>query len=141
MRVIFLILLIFMVSASPNAARADECSDAPLPRLIVGESGEVASGIGGLRLRALPAIGAGTVRTLYDGNAFTVLAGPSCNSSYNWWWVEMKSGGNGSTGWLAEAEWSRYYLAPISDKPKTLCNSGETPWLYAFLSQVCSFLD
>ena len=138
MRVIFLILLIFMFSASPNAAQADPCSDAPLPRLIVGESGEVAPGVDRLRLRALPAIGAGTIRTLYARNAFTVLAGPSCNSGYNWWRVEME---NGDKGWLAEAEWSRYYLTPISDEPKTFCNSGETPWLYAFLSQVCSFLD
>jgi len=139
MRNVFLILLIFMFSASPNAARADSCPDAPLPRLIVGEDGEVAAGVAGLRLRALPAIGAGTVRTLYAGNAFTVLAGPSCNSGYNWWRVEMNS--NGVTGWLAEAQWSRYYLSPIRDEPKTFCNSGETPWLYAFLSQVCSFLD
>jgi hypothetical protein len=138
MRVIFLILLIFMVSASPNAARADFCTDAPLPRLEVGESGQVAPGIDGLRLRALPAIGAGTLRTLYAENAFTVLAGPSCNSGYNWWRVELE---NGVKGWLAEAEWLRYYLIPVRDEPKTICNSGETPWLYAFLSQVCSFLD
>jgi hypothetical protein len=138
MRAIFLILLIFMFSASPNAARADSCSNAPLPRLKVDEMGQVAPGIDRLRLRALPAIGAGTLRTLYAGNTFTVLSGPSCNSGYNWWHVEMEGSG---TGWLAEAEWARYYLMPISDEPKTICNSGETPWLYAFLSQVCSFLD
>lgn len=138
MRIVFLILLIFMFSASPNAARADSCANAPLPRLIVGESGQVVPGIDRLRLRALPAIGAGTIRTLYAGNTFTVLAGPSCNSGYNWWRVEMESG---DKGWLAEAEWSRYYLSPISDEPKLFCESGETPWLYAFLSRFCSFLD
>lgn len=138
MRIVFLILLIFMFSATPNAARADSCSNAPLPRLVIGEPGQVTPGIDRLRLRALPAIGAGTLRTLYAGNVFMVLAGPSCNSGYNWWRVEM---GNGDRGWLAEAEWSRYYLKPIGDEPKSFCKSGETPWLYAFLSQVCSFFD
>lgn len=137
MRIAILIFTIFLLCASPNLARAKACPDSPLPRLVVEEQGEVAAGIDRLRLRALPAVGAGVLRTLYAGNQFTILSGPSCNSGYNWWRVEME---NGDSGWLAEGEWARYYLAPVSDQPRNLCNSAESPWLYAVLSQICSFL-
>lgn len=122
--------------AAPSLARAQSCPDAPPPRLHVDQAGIVAAGIDRLRLRALPAVGTGEVRVLYAGTRFTVLAGPSCNGGYAWWRIRLE--GADVTGWAAEGDWTRYYLAPAAPVP--LCESGWNPWAYALLSRLCGLL-
>lgn len=134
-RLWLLILLIIPLYASPNPAQAQTCPDAPPPRLHVGQAGVVAAGIDRLRLRALPAVGTGEVRVLYAGTPFTVLAGPSCNGGYIWWRIQLD--GTEVTGWAAEGDWTRYYLAPAG--PVLVCESGWNPWAYALLSRLCWF--
>jgi hypothetical protein len=128
------ILLISAVFASP---RTEPCPDAPLPRLQVGVRGEVAPGINRLRLRLLPAVGTGEVHLLYAGNQFEVLAGPSCNGGYNWWRVALDSG---ETGWAAEGTWAEYFLRPLNDENRTLCECAEAPWLHLLMTVICTLL-
>lgn len=115
---------------------AEACSDAPPPRLEAEASGQVTPGVRGLRLRALPAVGAGTLLNINDGTAFTVISGPSCNGGYNWWRVELS---NGTRGWLAEGTWSQYYVMPTANL--TLCDGVQSPWLYALVRRVCDFVQ
>lgn len=112
------------------------CPNAPLPRLSVGARGEVAPGIDRLRLRALPAVGTGEVGLLYAGNAFEVISGPSCNGGYAWWRVTLEQG---KTGWVAEGDWQQYYLRPVSDEPRPLCQRADAPWLHLLLTAACQF--
>lgn len=134
-----LLIALLWISASVAPAQAKICPDAPLPRLKIGENGEVASGIDRLRLRALPAVGTGEERLLYAGNTFEVVAGPSCNGGYSWWRVKLA---NGTTGWVAEGNWYAYYLRPSNGgDTRTICNRAETPWLYLLTSAACSLLQ
>jgi len=105
-------LLVLFVNALP--VHADACLDAPPARFTPGMDGVVAPGVNGLRLRALPAVGAGTVGSLNSGTRFTVISGPSCNGGYNWWRVDVVGAG---TGWVAEADWSQYFIAPEAPAP------------------------
>jgi hypothetical protein len=115
-RIRTLIVLILALYASPNLgvlrAAADACPNAPAPRLHVGMEAAVASNVGPLNLRALPAVSTGIEVQLYSGNVLIVLAGPSCNGHYNWWRVESR---NGSRGWVAEGDWERYWVVPLRD--------------------------
>jgi hypothetical protein len=114
------------------------CPNAPLPRLIAGEQGEVAPGIDRLRLRALPAVGTGEVGVLYAGNEFEIIAGPSCNGGYVWWRVALDEG---TTGWVAEGDWQQYYLRPVSDTPRPLCQRADAPMLHLLLTSACSLIN
>lgn len=84
----------------------------------------IASGIGPLNLRALPAVGTGIRAQLYGGHRLTVISGPSCNGSYAWWRVETRAG---VRGWIAEGNWLRYWVIPGRDADR-----GFTPAPLAF---------
>lgn len=112
---ITLILFILGLVSSPNFARADACPHAPAPRLTIGETAVVAAGIDHLNLRALPAVDTGIEVVLRTGMELTVLAGPSCNGSYNWWRVELP---NGTRGWVAEGSWEQYYVLPSDERER-----------------------
>ena len=134
-----LLFVMFLLNFLMLQAQAKICPDAPLPRLKIGEVGEVAPDIDRLNLRALPAVGTGEVRLLYSGNQFEVIGGPSCNGGYSWWRVELSTG---ETGWVAEGAWDAYYLRPvIDDEARTICNSAQTPWLHLLATAACAFLD
>lgn len=108
MRILTLILLILNVYILSPVYAASDCEGAPASRLKIGASGHVMQGVD-LRLRALPAVGAGTLHTLSTGTPFTVIAGPSCNSGYYWWRVEVPQKG---IGWVAEGDSEQFYLEP-----------------------------
>ena len=130
------LILALLVHAFSVPAQTKYCDGGPLPRLMVGERGEVAPGVDRLWLRALPAVGTGEVRLLYTGNQFEVIGGPSCNGGYHWWRVQMDTG---ETGWVAEGIWETYYLRPvIADDMRTICNRAEAPWLHVLATAACS---
>lgn len=107
------------------------CADAPPPRLQAAQMAEVMPGIDQLRLRHLPAVGAGTVARLYQYNQVMVLHGPSCNGGYSWWRVELM---DGTQGWVAEGDWDAYYLRPVADGPSLAsCGMTDSPWLNLIL--------
>ena len=135
---LWLLISAWMLLAGRAQPEIKICPDAPLPRLIVGAQGEVAPGIDRLRLRALPAVGTGEVGLLYAGNVFEVISGPSCNGGYAWWRVVLEEG---TTGWVAEGDWQQYYLRPISDAPRTLCQQADAPWLHLLLTSACSLMN
>ena len=137
-RVIWVLIGTLFVISGWAQANAKICPNAPLPRLVVGERGEVAPGIDRLRLRALPAVGTGEVSRLYAGNAFEVIAGPSCNGGYAWWRVALE---DGTTGWVAEGDWTQYYLRPASDHPRPWCQRADVPWLHLLLRAGCALLS
>lgn len=134
-----MIFWIFVLLLNPAAVQTDYkiCSNAPLPRLQIGEAGEVAPGIDRLRLRALPAVGTGEVGMLRAGHSFEVIAGPSCNGGYAWWRVILQ---NGTTGWVAEGDWEVYYLRPASTEPRPFCQRPDAPWLYLLVRAGCALL-
>lgn len=131
-------LLIFILLLAGLPAAAEACPSAPLTRLLPTIEGVVAPGVQGLNLRALPAIGAGTVLTLNSGTRFTVISGPSCNSGYNWWRVTV-IGTGGTTGWIAEADWMRYFVQPDTGVEPHPCNATDSPWARIFLAPLCYF--
>jgi len=88
------------------------CAGAIPSRLGIGAEAYVNYNLG-LALRAEPSprstILVGGER-LTQGVRLTVIGGPVCNSSFNWWEVELE---DESTGWVAEG--SDYYLvAPVN---------------------------
>ena len=109
-RLILLILLVLATYANP--AFAAPCSNAPLPRLQIGDEAVVAREADGLTLRALPAVSTGVDAKLYSGNHLKVIGGPSCNGGYNWWRVQTD---RGTKGWVAEGSWAYYYVVPLED--------------------------
>src|SRR5215212_3815329 len=114
---ITLTLLLITLYTPPASVYADACAHAPRSRLHVGDAAVVAEGIDRLNLRALPAVDTGVERQIYAGATMTILAGPSCNHTYNWWRVEME---NGERGWVAEGNWERYYVISARDVGRTI---------------------
>lgn len=98
-------------SLTPSPTLDALCWSAPLPRLTAGDNAQVAQVIGGLRLRALPAVGAGEIALLNRGTAITLLEGPLCNTGYYWYQVELS---DGRTGWVAEGDADTYWLDPVA---------------------------
>lgn len=119
MRILTLILLVLNVYVIPPVYATSDCEGAPPSRLKIGDTGQVTMGVEHLRLRALPAVGAGTLHTLSTGTPFTVVAGPSCNSGYYWWRVEIPQKG---IGWVAEGDAEQFYLQP--DSPTSILPAG-----------------
>ncbi len=136
MKLIVPCLLIFILLLNGHPATADTCHGAPPTRLQEGLEGEVTPGLIGLHLRALPAIGAGTVLSLNSGTRFEVISGPSCNSGFNWWRVTVVGTG-GTSGWIAEADWSQYFVRPFAEGETRLCNTVKSPLTRLFLTPLC----
>lgn len=135
-RLMMNLLVVWSLISGHEVLQTPSCPGAPLSRLEVGIRGEVAPGIDRLRLRMLPAVGAGEVRLLYSGSRFEVLAGPSCNGGFRWWRIVLD---DGAAGWVAEGTWEEYYLRPLSDGPVSLCKRAETPWLHLIVTAACAF--
>jgi len=112
-----LIVLILAVCATPARAVFDPCPHAPDPRLHEGDEAIVSPRIQRLNLRSLPAVETGVEQVLNPGTPVTVLSGPSCNGSYNWWRVETA---NGRRGWVAEGTWDEYYVLPARDADRVI---------------------
>jgi hypothetical protein len=89
-------------------APAVSCPGAPAPRLAVGMQARVIPNTSPNNLRDTPVTGA-VLLQIPAGGAFTVVAGPTCGNSMNWWQVNY----NGTVGWTAEGDASGYWLEPV----------------------------
>jgi hypothetical protein len=115
----FLMFSIFAVGLAALPAHASEvvCPHTPLPRLRPGILAVVADGVTRLNIRALPAVDTGLVATVSAGAQLNVVNGPSCNGHYNWWRVETT---NGRQGWVAEGDWTLFFVVPLQTAGRTL---------------------
>ena len=98
--------------AGPTAPPApSSCPGAPAPRMQVGHGGRVTYSTGvPVRLRSGPGVGNPILLLLPEGTTFTVMAGPTCADSYNWWGIHLPTG---VEGWVAEGVPGNYYVEPF----------------------------
>ncbi|MGB1287468.1 MAG: hypothetical protein ACPG7F_13095, partial [Aggregatilineales bacterium] len=90
-----------------------DCSDAPLPRMVVGENGRVIPASGALNMRQAPA--GDFIITLEGGTPFAVLSGPICADGFYWWQIELFE----TQGWVAEGVGGEYFIEPFDTTPVT----------------------
>jgi uncharacterized protein YraI len=85
------------------------CDGLPSTRLIVQERGYVTEeDTKPLNLRAGPGTDFRIFTRLEVGDVFTVLEGPVCGGDYVWYRVQHEA----LDGWIAEGDFSVYYVAP-----------------------------
>jgi formylglycine-generating enzyme required for sulfatase activity len=116
--------LLFALSAAYFAphATAQDCSQAPAPRLLIGEQGRVTPGPPNI-LRARPGT-SGTYITDVPGEAFfTVLEGPICSSGYYWWRIRYAE----FEGWTVEGDDGIYWIEPTRLIPTATPLPTSTP--------------
>jgi hypothetical protein len=96
------------LSANAGSLPAASCPGALPPRLGIGKQARVIPNTSSNNLRDTPATGA-VLQQIPAGGVFTVLAGPTCADSINWWQVNY----NGTIGWTAEGDANGYWLEPV----------------------------
>lgn len=97
-------------AGNPSNAGTVVCPGTIPSRLSVGIRARVTFTDGTpLRLRATPS---GTfIRDLQEGTAFTVIGGPTCDSNFTWWNIQLD---NGTSGWSAEGDLDTYFIEPLN---------------------------
>jgi|GEM_PF-5662674 len=90
----------------------DECPDAPLPQLVIGQQGNVTPGPPN-NVRDMPSRDGVLVGEIPGGDVFIVLDGPVCDGELYWWQVDY----NGMIGWTAEGKSGAYWVVPIASTP------------------------
>jgi hypothetical protein len=128
---VILIPLIFGASLRTQAQADPACPGSLVPRLQVGDTGEITD-----RYSTLRNVPGGTGVVIYAPARFTVLQGPVCaaNGPLNWYQIRYE---NGRTGWASESQidsqWgSRYWLRPVAspvptDTPTPTPTPTDTP--------------
>ncbi len=79
--------------------------------LAIGSEARVTFGGGGNRLRSAPSLDGAEVLVVPEGGVFVVSAGPTCADGYNWWLVDVTTGG---TGWMAEGTPGDYWIEALA---------------------------
>ena len=132
--IVTLIAVALLATAGPVAAQA-ACGTAPAPRLTVGQSARVVVTDGrGNNLRVSANTTAAVAGVLADGEVFSVISEPQCESDF-WWWQVRRW--DGTTGWTAEGEPGTYWVEPwpVLDAQLSPGNKPNLPGLaVAFLS-------
>ncbi|MEP7287166.1 MAG: SH3 domain-containing protein [Chloroflexota bacterium] len=90
-----------------GAPTARPCDGAPLPQLIVGQTGHVTAGLPN-KLRAGPHKSDTVIGNMPGGAAFSVVGGPICADGLRWWQVTY----NGLNAWTADGQGSESWLQP-----------------------------
>ncbi len=104
------LLLIMIVLPLPTHGDSGDCSGAPPIRLAVGVTARTTfSDASGIRLRENPGERFRRVATLRNGTLFSVVGGPTCSDSMQWWQVRDF---NGLNGWLSEGDEAAYQIEP-----------------------------
>ncbi len=87
---------------------AQNCSDAPTPRLVSNGLGRVR--VNGLpnNMRQQPTTSSSRIGRIPPGATFLVISGPQCSSGLNWYQVNY----NGLIGWTAEGNAGEYWIEP-----------------------------
>lgn len=100
-------------------ALADYSCSSMTPQLRIGDSAYIVAS--SIWLRSEPALGNDTKLENYQQFApviLTVLEGPECVDTYTFWRVqvtEIGEGGASREGWMAEADDTEYFLAPVEN--------------------------
>ena len=91
--------------------QAQDCGDAPVPRLVAGVQGQVTYSNGQpLNVRNGPTLGSPRLGSLPEGAVFAVVEGPFCNDNIYWWHIQA----NDLDGWAAEGQAGAYFVEPVS---------------------------
>jgi len=106
---------------SPTALTtlADYSCSSMAPQLRIGDSAYIVAS--SIWLRSEPTLGNDTKLENYQQFAsviLTVLEGPECVDTYTFWRVQVTEIGEGGTsreGWMAEADDTEYFLAPLEN--------------------------
>jgi WD40 repeat protein len=106
---VWVLLIIVVLGVVSVFAQDGICSDVPEPRLVTGMDGEVTPGSAN-NVRIEPTTSAEVVFRMEAGSRFTVLDGPRCQDSYNWWRISK----DGQEGWTVEGNNDGYFLEPIA---------------------------
>ncbi|MBZ0317126.1 MAG: hypothetical protein K8L91_11960 [Anaerolineae bacterium] len=115
---VFLLLTLFIVSSAPlhQIAAQTDCPDAPPPRLGLGTQARVivtGEGLAGLlRVRDNAGVAGGVLVDMKNGDAFSVIDGPTCLDNYLWWQIVTTGG---ITGWVAEGSLENYFVEPLAE--------------------------
>ncbi|MFN8418472.1 MAG: SH3 domain-containing protein [Anaerolineae bacterium] len=104
-----LLLLTMLPIVAPVRAQGTSCPDAPAPRLILERESRVTPGAP-LRMRQSPGLTGEIMVEVPAGALLTIIAGPLCHDSLNWWRVDWQ----GYAGWMVEGITGEYYLEPLS---------------------------
>ena len=103
--------------------QAQDCGDAPAPRLVAGAQGQVTFSNGQpLNVRDAAAIGGARLGSLPEGTLFNVLEGPVCADSIYWWRIQALA----LTGWAAEGQAGDYFVEPLSASGASSAPSAAT---------------
>lgn len=85
------------------------CPGAPRTRLIVNERGWVLDDDPRpINLRVAPGLDNRSLQQIGIGEVFYVLEGPVCQDNFAWYKIRYQ----GSEGWIAEGDFSSYYVEP-----------------------------
>jgi len=114
--------LIGKESANPDVLKYIEvndkpisCEGSPASRLVIGQQGRLAKGLGSNNLRDKPTKKGNKIGQILESDTFTVLDGPVCADGFAWWQVKF----NGFVGWTAEGQGSEYWLEPVIENTST----------------------
>jgi hypothetical protein len=96
----------------PSASDAITCPGAPSIRVDVGDLVRVTTTDGSpLFLRSSPRIDNNAIDSLTRGMQLRIVDGPVCSDNFSYWKVKIP--GTSSIGWVAEGNFSLYFIEPI----------------------------
>jgi hypothetical protein len=88
------------------------CPGAPPIRIEVGNLVRVTTTEGDkLRLRSSPEATDNIIRMIPTGTELRVIDGPMCSDAFSYWEIQIP--GTTQTGWVAEGDYSLYYIEPV----------------------------
>ncbi|MEM6530623.1 MAG: SH3 domain-containing protein, partial [Chloroflexota bacterium] len=99
--------------ADDISAPSPSCSNAPAPRLTVGNNARVMF-MNGVPLNVRTAPSGTLIMQISQGSVVNVVGGAICSQNYYWWNIQFELQGVTVSGWAAEGDSERYYLEPYS---------------------------
>jgi len=129
LQTLLICIVLLLVSLTITQAQTTESCPSALPHQLVDAEYGVIKG-DGLRMRDNPTLGATLITQLPEGQAFSVLAGPTCADGYTWWQITADE----VTGWVVQGSDTEYWLARV-DTPapeataevEGSCPAGSSP--------------
>jgi hypothetical protein len=98
-----------LVTPTPRLTATPVCPAAPPTRLILNQRGRVLpDDPRPINMRAEPGTGSAMITSITIMEVFYVLEGPVCDGEYAWYKVQYQD----DEGWIAEGDFSSYYVEP-----------------------------
>ena len=99
-------------SPSPYPMMEISCPGAPPIRIETGNLVRVTTTEGDkLRLRSSPEVADNIIKMIPAGTELMVIDGPMCSDDFSYWEIQIP--GTTQTGWVAEGDYSIYYIEPV----------------------------